>query len=105
MTRADKWKQRPVVARYHLLKDELRLALPGYELPPVLKIEFHIAMPASWGRKKKQAMLGQYHQQKPDIDNLIKGFLDAFHVDDAHVAVVHAGKYWAESGSIVLDMS
>jgi Holliday junction resolvase RusA-like endonuclease len=102
LVRSDKWANRPVVARYHAYKDQLNLALPSYELPPVLKIEFHIAMPKSWSAKKRAAMIGQYHQSKPDVDNLVKGFMDAFHTDDAHVAVLHAGKYWAETGRIVL---
>lgn len=102
LVRSDKWGKRPVVQRYHAYKDTIRYELPSYELPPVLKIEFHIAMPPSWSKKKRAAMLGQYHQSKPDIDNLVKGFMDAFHTDDAHVAVVHAGKYWAETGSIRL---
>jgi Holliday junction resolvase RusA-like endonuclease len=102
LVRSDKWANRPVVQRYHAYKDQINLELPGYELPTILKIEFHIAMPKSWSTKKRLSMLGEYHQQKPDIDNLVKGFMDAFHTDDAHVAVIHAGKYWAEAGSIAL---
>lgn len=105
LVRSDKWANRPVVQRYHAYKDQINLALPNYELPEVLSIEFHIAMPASWSKKKREAMDGQYHQSKPDIDNLCKAFMDTFHTDDAHVAVIHAGKYWAETGRIVLDMS
>ena len=102
MVRSDKWNKRPVVARYHAYKDLLNLELPGYELPEVLSIEFHIPMPKSWSDKKRINHLGMYHQQKPDIDNLVKGFMDAFHTDDAHVAVIHTGKYWSETGRIVL---
>jgi Holliday junction resolvase RusA-like endonuclease len=94
--------------RYHAYKDQLNYALPGYELPETLRIEFHIAMPRSWSSKKKASMRGQYHTQKPDIDNLVKGFMDAFHTDDAHVAILHAGKYWCAEGEaacIVLDKS
>lgn len=100
--RSDKWAQRPVIMRYRAYKDMLNLELPGYTLPAVLSIEFHIAMPKSWSVKKRASMLGQYHQQKPDCDNLVKGFMDAWHTDDSHVAVIHAGKYWAETGKIVL---
>jgi Holliday junction resolvase RusA-like endonuclease len=98
MVRSDKWAHREVVDRYHAYKDVINLALPGYVLPEVLKIEFHIEKPRSWGKKKWLAMCGQYHTQKPDIDNLVKGFMDAFHTDDAHVAVIHAGKYWCVDG-------
>lgn len=108
LVRSDKWGKRPVVQRYHAYKDTIRLALPDYELPAILKIEFRLPMSRSWSKKKWQSLAGQYHQQKPDIDNLVKGFMDAFHTDDAHVAVIHAGKYWCmdgESPCIVLDMS
>ncbi len=99
---SDRWKQRPVIMRYRAYKDELNLALPGYVLPAVLSIEFHIPVSPSWSAKKKAQMIGEYHQHKPDIDNLVKGFMDAFHTDDAHVAVIHAGKYWSETGKIVI---
>jgi Holliday junction resolvase RusA-like endonuclease len=80
----------------------LRASLPRYELPAVLSIEFHIAMPVSWSKKKRVAMAGQYHQQKPDIDNLLKAYMDAFHTDDAHVAIIHAGKYWTDGGGYIV---
>jgi Holliday junction resolvase RusA-like endonuclease len=98
LVRSDRWGKRPVVQRYHAYKDTIRAALPGYELPTVLKIEFHLPMPKSWSNKKCIELDSNYHQQKPDIDNLVKGFMDAFHTDDAHVAVIHAGKYWCSEG-------
>ena len=97
MTQRDRWKGRPVVERYHAYKDVVKLSLPGYVLPPVLKIEFHIALPKSYSSKKKLSLYGQYHSEKPDIDNLVKGFMDCFG-SDAHVAVLHAGKYWCVEG-------
>lgn len=98
LVRSDKWGKRPVVQRYHAYKDTIRLELGNYELPAVLKIEFHLPLSASWSARKKAAHYGQYHQQKPDIDNLVKSWMDAFHTDDAHVAVIHAGKYWCAEG-------
>ncbi len=105
MTQRDRWKGRPVVERYHAYKDTLRLALPSYALPEVLRIEFHIAIPKSYSKKKRLSLYGQYHTEKPDIDNLVKAFMDTFG-SDAHVAVVRAGKYWCAEGEapcIVLD--
>lgn len=107
LVRSDKWGKRPVVQRYHAYKDTIRLTLPNYELPEELTIDFWIAMPASWSAKKKASLGGQYHRQKPDIDNLVKGFMDAFHTDDAHVAVIQAGKHWCAEGEtpcIVLEI-
>lgn len=100
MTRADAWKRRPVVERYHTYCDELRLRLPSYELPIVLTLRFYIPMPKSWSNKKRFERLGSYCDQKPDIDNLVKGFMDAFKVEDKHVAELYAQKLWAEEGAI-----
>jgi Holliday junction resolvase RusA-like endonuclease len=45
-------------------------------------------------------MNGTYHDQKPDIDNLAKGFMDAFKSEDKHVAVLQCEKYWADKGAL-----
>ena len=59
-------------------------------------------MPASWSEKKKKEMDGKPHQQKPDIDNLEKAFLDALCKDDSYV-YAHAGeKYWGREGAITV---
>lgn len=102
MTQRDRWKERPAVMAYRTYCDELRLRLPRYELPVHLYIVFHLPMPASWSNKKKQAMAGTLHESKPDIDNLAKGFMDAFKCEDKHVAVLHAEKYWAWEGGITV---
>lgn len=99
-TQRDKWKFRPAVVRYHDYCDVLREALPGYELGIALNLVFYIKMPPSWSKKKRAEMLGKYHDQKPDVDNLAKGFMDAFKSEDKHVAVLHAEKYWAEKGAV-----
>lgn len=99
-TQRDVWKKRPVIVRYHAYRDQLNLQLPGYDLGLSLHIIFRIAIPKSYSKKKRAEYIGTLHDQKPDIDNLVKGFMDAFHVEDKHVAVLHAEKYWAEQGSI-----
>lgn len=103
--RSDTWRPSAAVLRYRTYKDAVRLALPRYVLPEVLHIEFHIPMPKSWSAKKQRVMISQYHTQKPDIDNLCKAFMDAFGNDDAHVAVLHASKFWSRDGHILLDVS
>jgi Holliday junction resolvase RusA-like endonuclease len=67
-----------------------------------LDIIFYLPMPKSWSKKKRTEMNGTYHDQKPDVDNLAKAFMDAFGSEDKHVAILHAEKYWAEEGSIEL---
>lgn len=88
------------MVRYHAYRDHLRLALPGYSLGLSLNIRFNIAMPQSWSKKKRAEYVNTIHDQKPDIDNLAKGFMDVWGTEDKHVAVLHAEKYWAEEGSI-----
>jgi Holliday junction resolvase RusA-like endonuclease len=87
MTRSDKWKKRPAVVAYHNFKDELRVETRKhhYELGDELSVWFFIAMPKSWSKKKQAEMWGQPHQQKPDLDNLVKAFKDAMLEDDSKV--------------------
>jgi Holliday junction resolvase RusA-like endonuclease len=59
-------------------------------------------MPQSWPEKKKALFDGQPHQQKPDVDNYLKGIMDALCDEDEHVYDAHPYKFWAREGSIVL---
>lgn len=99
-TQSDRWKQRPVVVRYRAFCDELRLKLPGYRVPEGLVITFYLPMPLSWSNKKRVREDGKPHKQRPDIDNLVKSFLDALCEDDSYVWRVEAQKYWSVSGAI-----
>jgi Holliday junction resolvase RusA-like endonuclease len=45
-------------------------------------------------------MLGQPHQQRPDIDNLAKGVMDALASEDSYIYELHATKVWGEEGKI-----
>lgn len=104
MTQRDKWAQRPAVLRYRDYCDELRAAMPAYELPTELRLRFYIAMPRSWSKKDRAEKDGKPHDQKPDIDNLAKAFMDAFKSDDSHVAKLYVEKYWAEAGGIQVGL-
>ncbi len=106
MVQSDRWRKRPVVLRYWDNKDALISAgqKVGFtELPTEMGFIFEIPMAKSWSKKKKSEMLGQLHQQKPDLDNLIKAVKDSFGKDDSHVAVyTSAKKVWSEKGRIIL---
>lgn len=102
MTRADKWKKRDVVLRYRAFCDEVRLN--GLVMPEAGgHITFVIPMPASWSLKKRAAMSGRAHQQKPDVDNMIKALMDALFTDDAHIWDVRVTKRWGETGQILIS--
>ena len=104
MTRADAWKKRPVVLRYWRYKDELRRQakqlkyIPGYEL----NVSFFIPCPKSWSKKKVAEMAGKPHQQKPDIDNILKGFMDCLLDEDKKVWNITANKYWMIGGQGII---
>ena len=100
MTQRDRWKKRPVVLAYFAYRDEIKKQAEEWVPPDYgLKILFVIPMPASWSGVKKAKMLGELHQQKPDIDNLLKAFFDCFG-EDCHIANVQATKRWGKTGEI-----
>lgn len=104
-SRRDAWDPSPAVLRYRAYKDELRLKanLAKYVPGDTLTVLFYLPMPPSWSAKKRQEMAFKPHQQKPDADNLVKGFLDTLLPDsDCHVYEIHARKQWAEEGKIVV---
>lgn len=101
-TRADKWKHRPCVMRYRDFADNCRAR--GMKIPESgAHIIFVIPMPRSWSEKKKKEMDWKPHQQKPDIDNLIKAVLDAVHRDDSHIFDIRASKHWGREGMVVIE--
>ena len=104
MTRADTWKKRPCVVKYWAYKDELRVLLNNHNIKigDNICIEFHVAMPKSWSKKRKNEMNGLNHTKRPDVDNLLKGFMDAIFEEDSHIHTVYAKKYWAKEPSIVI---
>jgi Holliday junction resolvase RusA-like endonuclease len=108
MTQRDKWKNRPIITRYRAYSDLLRLQANqmGLETLPgnINTLVFHIPMPKSWSKKKKEAMNNRPHTQTPDLDNLLKGFQDVLCKDDKHIYSISRGlsKYWAKHGYIIL---
>lgn len=102
MTQQDKWKKRPSVIRYRAYCDELRRL--GVQWRPWDGFIFRLPMPGSWTLRKKEQMMGQPHEGKPDLDNLIKGVWDALYPDsDAHChALGPTCKIWASYGSLIV---
>jgi Holliday junction resolvase RusA-like endonuclease len=102
MVRSDAWKKRKVVLRYWELKDEINRQAneQDFILPESFKVVFHVPMPKSWSKKKKRDMLGQKHQQRPDLDNYIKSLCDWLSPEDSYIWDIRATKLWAEEGKI-----
>lgn len=57
-------------------------------------ITFYIPVSASWSKKKKAELHLQIHQEKPDIDNLLKAFFDSLMFEDKHIGDVRITKRW-----------
>lgn len=97
MTISDKWKQRPCVLKYREYADKIRSQVPEM-VAKRLVLDFYVPMPKSWSKKKCNEFNGSPHERTPDIDNLVKAFLDSLYSDDCHVYQIFATKYWVEEG-------
>jgi Holliday junction resolvase RusA-like endonuclease len=97
MTRADKWKTRPVVMRYRAFADELRLVAGRVPAAPgSLVVRAFFERPASWSLKKHAEMAGKPHQSKPDADNVLKAVSDALYGEDKSIWHMRIEKFWAD---------
>lgn len=112
MTQRDKWKKRPAVMRYRAFADQLRLCAnaAGFtreRLKDVAVLDWvaYLPMPASWSSKKREAMRGQPHRQKPDRDNLDKAILDSLFDDDCGVYAGRLVKRWDDGGGPRLEIT
>ena len=56
MTRKDRWSNRPCVVRYYQYKDELNLLWGNQVIKQPCHLIFHLPMPKSWSRKKREKM-------------------------------------------------
>ena len=101
-TQSDKWKKRPCVVRYRAFADRLRDL--SCELKDGDAVVFVIAMPASWSQKKRLQHSGRPHRQRPDLDNLLGGLMDAIMPDgDSHISRLSSvSKLWGVSPSITI---
>jgi Holliday junction resolvase RusA-like endonuclease len=104
MTQSDRWRGRSVVERYYIYKDGLNILANEikFSLPRNFKIDFYLSMPKSWSKKKRSEFLGKPHHQKPDLDNLIKAFMDALEQEDKDVWHIDASKYWSDSNYMII---
>jgi len=89
---------------YYDWKDELLLKYKKKTFPKSVQLVFYITPPESWSKKKKAAAYGQPHDQKPDIDNLVKAVLDTLcEGEDKAIFRVYAEKYWSEEAGIEIE--
>jgi Holliday junction resolvase RusA-like endonuclease len=105
MVKSDAWKKRPIVLQYWEYKDELVLKCnkAGIIMGDVLGISFVLPMAKSWSKDKKEEFNGMPHQQKPDLDNLIKAVKDCLCKEDSNVWKYSPPPYkvWGETGKVI----
>lgn len=96
--------QLPDKRAYVFLSSPWRRKIGLIQCPVRVDLEFHFKAPPSWSRAKRDSSVGRAHPSKPDIDNLVKFFLDAFNgilwADDALVAEVCAKKVYSDVNGI-----
>lgn len=77
--------------------------------PLSVSIWFTMPIPKSWSKKAKANAVGEYHDKKPDADNLVKGVFDSLNKivwqDDNQVAKVTATKIYGEKPGIEVEIS
>lgn len=68
--------------------------------PLKVTIEFHMPIPKSWTKLKKQRSINKPHSSRPDIDNLLKFMNDSLNSilwkDDALIYEVHIRKFYSD---------
>jgi len=115
MTQSDKWKtdpnhpdpkkrQRKPVENYFRFKNRLvsLCEVSGYKLTKTLNIIFVVPFPKSYSAKRKVELDGKPHDQKPDIDNFSKCWMDSLSDNDREVWNLHAIKVWGYEGQIII---
>lgn len=105
VNRADAWRKRPCVLRYHAFKDAVKKAVADTNIDFTrVVVLFLLPMRKTWKPATKAAKLGTPHTSTPDIDNLEKALYDAVCSKDAggdaHIWRNANEKRWAEKGAI-----
>ena len=103
MTQADKWCKRKVVKDYWKFKDALVLLAKSkrFKLGDSFRVEFFMKMPDSWSISKKAKLAGTPHQQRPDLDNMLKAIQDCLRTEDSGIWKIEASKIWWDEGKII----
>jgi Holliday junction resolvase RusA-like endonuclease len=110
-------KQRPRVTRngtytpketlaYEKLVQWEYIAQKGKKLTGALKMA--IVVKFKKPKSRKDVMWGDYHTQRPDLDNVVKAITDSLngvaYDDDSQVAVIEATKVWADVDCVEFEI-
>jgi Holliday junction resolvase RusA-like endonuclease len=87
-----------------------RVRAEAGELPPTESVVWlswtaYFAPPDSWSRRKRERLMGEQHQQKPDRDNIDKAVLDCLYPGgDQAIAGGTIEKLWGEPARIEITI-
>lgn len=115
MTRKDKWSKRPVVVNYYKFADALKehvgetvIRSLNSSLVCELQVVARFAPAKSLSQKARIELVGDgnnFHRQRPDCSNILKGVEDILFEHDEEIPDVRCRKYWADQDSIEIVIS
>lgn len=94
-------------------EDVVRTAAAPYFPQPLdgpirITVTAIFAPAASWSKKRRAAMLGAWHVQRPDGDNIAKAVKDGLNriawADDCQVADLRTVKMWGETAATLIEV-
>ncbi|MEA2036328.1 MAG: RusA family crossover junction endodeoxyribonuclease, partial [Nanoarchaeota archaeon] len=65
-------------------------------------ILFGIPFPKSYSKKKRKELFLKPHNQKPDLDNMIKAVADILMKEDKEIYKIKAKKIWSNKPIIII---
>lgn len=100
MTQSDKWKKRACTRNYWAFKDYLNK--DGFQLSNRFSILFCVPFPKSYSKKKCRQLFLKPHQEKPDLDNMLKAVADSLKKEDKDIHEIRARKVWSYKPAIFI---
>lgn len=78
------------------------------DAPVSVTVKFVMPIPPSWPKVKQHSHVGMPHKNRPDIDNLIKGFLDSANgiiwTDDKRITGINSSKVYGKKPGIAVEV-
>lgn len=103
----------PTYHKYYAYKQQIQKMVEGkiktkFKGPISLVVTFYMPIPKNGKSKGKQVKEGQFHTSTKDLDNLIKGLLDALNgiafVDDKQVCQIGSEKVYSINPGIAFEI-
>lgn len=89
-------KRAEFIAEWYRYVDAVKISFNNIPLTDELIIECRFWPPMTWTTLKKKRAYGQYHNVKPDADNIIKGIADALVKKDQLLGLEMLWKVWVD---------